>query len=89
MTSEDIRKMLEAVEEIDRLRIGQEIAIEAERAVVAALVPYQLLSEDTPTEVLRRVRQRLDSESLIRQWQREVDAYNIALAALRAKLEGE
>jgi hypothetical protein len=85
----DLRALIEAVDELDRLRIGLEIAIETERAVVAALVPYQLLSENTPTEVLRRVRQRLDSESLIRLWQREVDAYNVALAALRAKLEGE
>ncbi len=84
--TDDLRALIEAVEELDSLRVGLEIAIEAEKAVVAALIPYQLLSEKTPTEVTRRVRQRLSSESQIRQWTREVAAYNVALAALRAKM---
>ncbi len=79
--------VISAREAIAELIVGHEIAIESEIAVVNALEPYfdawQTATRDTvTTELTRRVRQRQGSQSSIRQWTKELEAFRVALEAL-------
>lgn len=89
--SETPSEVLERVR--DRLAgqaVGLRLSAELEGAVVAHLQPdadkFQARNPDDPADA-RRVRQRFTSLSQIREWQRDIEAHDVALAAIDAELQ--